>query len=220
MGERLKLTSPVMDNNRFDEFQDPFTSIPLLRIDNGFPLPASLPLLPPPNPPRNHEFIMDALKSQNTWLSSMVKRCRNEGRGLDERMLYRFLFLFLDGKERGMNWEVGRHEFHLFLRWESGRGGVVFMGREGGLSFVTERESPSTSVSASANTSARGSGSRSGIGGSASGTASGTGSRRGRESDSRGERAVPVVRDPTRDDDASTYTGIEWRNVTRRAQQE
>jgi hypothetical protein len=163
MGERLKLTSPATDNNRFDEFQDPFTSIPLLRIDNGFPLPPSLPLLPPSNPPRNHEFIMDALKSQNTWVTSMVKRCRNEGRVLDERMLYRFLFL--SGQERGMNWEVSRHEFHLFLRWESSRGGMVFMGREGGLGFVSGRESESAS--------ARGSGSVSGVGGSASGTASG-----------------------------------------------
>jgi hypothetical protein len=112
-----------------------------------------------------------------------------------------------------MNWEVSRHEFHLFLRWESSRGGVVFMGREGGLGFVTGRESESVS--------ARGSGSVSGVGGSASGTASGNGSRRGRKSDIRGATPSQSVSDPrTTDDDASTYTGIEWRNVIRRAQQD
>jgi hypothetical protein len=154
---------------------------------------------------------MDVFQSQSTWLSSMVKRCRNEGRVLDERMLYRFLFL--QGRERGMNWEVSRHEFHLFLRWESCRGGVVFLGREGGLAFVTGRESSSAS--------ARGSGSVNGVGGSASGTASGNGSRRGRESDSRGATPVQIETDRRRsDDDAVTYTGIEWRNVIRRAQQD
>jgi len=120
-----------------------------------------------------------------------------------------------------MNWEVGRHEFHLFLRWESGRGGVVFMDREGGLSFVTGRESESASARGSGNGS--GSGTSIGIGGrgSPSACSSGSGSRRGRESDSRGATPPQIERDPrTRDDDASTYTGIEWRNVIRRAQQE
>jgi hypothetical protein len=191
-----------------------FTSIPLLRIDNGFQLPASLPLLPPPNPPRNHELIMDAF--QTTSLTPILTRCQLEGRVLDERMLYRFLFL--PGLEKGgMNWEVSRHEFHLFLRWESSRGSMFFMDREGNLSFVTGRES------SSANTIVRGSGSRSGSGiggrGSAGGTASGTGSRRGR--DGRGGRAVQIVRDPRRrDDDAITYAGTDWGDVVRCAQQE
>ncbi len=188
-----------------------FTSIPLLRIDNSFPIPASLPLISPPNLPRNHELIMDTF--QNTSLTPVLKRCQREGRPLDERMLYHFLFL--PGLEKGgMNWEVSRHEFHLFLRWESSRGSMFYMDREGNLSFIIGRKSASAS----------GSGSLSGIRGrgSADGTASGTGSRRGRESrDVRGGRAVQIVRDPRRrDDDAITYAGADWGDVVRRAQQE
>ena len=119
-----------------------------------------------------------------------------------------------------MNWEVSRHEFHLFLRWESGRGGVVFLGREGGLSFDTGRESSSADTSARGSGNGSGSGTGIGIGGSASGTASGTGIRRGRESNSRGATPSQIERDPRRsDDDASTYAGVESRNVMRRAQQ-
>jgi hypothetical protein len=156
---------------------------------------------------------MDAF--QTTSLNPILNRCQSERRSLDERMFYRFLFL--PGLEKGgMNWEVSRHEFHLFLRWESSRGSMFFMDREGNLSFVTGRESASV----------RGSGSGSGSGirgrGSAGGTASGTGSRRRRESrDCGGGRAMQIVRYPRRrDDDAITYAGTDWGDVVRRAQQE
>lgn len=111
VGQFFVLVNPI------DEYADAFTSAKLFRIDSGFNLLSSLPLLPISAPPPNFDQILSSF--QTTSLAPLIKGHGREGVG--ERMLYRFLFL---GVERGgMNWEVSRFQFHCFLRWcsQSGR---------------------------------------------------------------------------------------------------
>jgi hypothetical protein len=127
---------------------------------------------------------------------------------LQERGLYKFLFL--GGEQGGMNWEVSRHQFHLFLRWEANRGNLFMLDRTGGVGFVTGRESGTESRGRMGNASGgRGSG---GVIERGSGSGSGHNRTVASGSETRG-RAPQVARNSqrrAREDDEMTYAGTEW----------